>query len=214
MTEDWLARWEQGRIGWHEPDGNAALKAHWPELPDRGRVLVPLCGKTPDLAWIANRGYDVTGVELSSIACRAFFEEQQLDYRLTTTASMDHYVATELPLRIVCGDYFDFHDDRFDALFDRGSLVTFTPDMRPRYVDHTRALISDVAYQLLLTLEYDQAVVDGPPWAVMADEVRSYWPELRRLSSRNDIDDAPPKFREAGLTEVIEVAWSSVPEHS
>ena len=47
MNEPWIERWKEGRIGWHEPEGNASLQRHW-----RGtglRVIVPLCGKTPDL---------------------------------------------------------------------------------------------------------------------------------------------------------------------
>ena len=68
MTEDWLGRWDQGRIGWHEAAGNEGLKSHWPELPDGSSVLVPLCGKAPDLLWLAKRGHVVVGVELSDIA--------------------------------------------------------------------------------------------------------------------------------------------------
>ena len=208
MSEDWLGRWVNSRIGWHEQDGNAALKQHWPEMATGCRVLVPLCGKSPDLVWLAQHGCDVTGIELSEIACKAFFEEQQLSYDVTPSGGLDLYSASRTPIRIFRGDYFDFREASFDALFDRGSLVAFPAADRPAYISHTRSLMRPDAFQLLLTLEYDQSAADGPPWAVSAEEVNRYWPRLRRIDSRNDIDDGPPKFRQAGLSEFIEVVWA------
>ena len=29
MTSDWIERWQEGRIGWHEAEGNRSLKRHW-----------------------------------------------------------------------------------------------------------------------------------------------------------------------------------------
>ncbi len=49
------------------PTGRQSLVA----APWRGtgrRVLVPLCGKTPDLLWLAEQGNEIVGVELSEIA--------------------------------------------------------------------------------------------------------------------------------------------------
>ena len=86
MSEDWLDRWANGRTGWHEEGGNAGLKAHWPSLAstgsERNRVLVPLCGKTPDLLWLAEQGHEVVGIELSEIAIRQLFAEHNLAYRV------------------------------------------------------------------------------------------------------------------------------------
>jgi len=208
MTEPWHERWEQGRIGWHEPDGNAKLKRHWPDLANGGRVLVPLCGKSPDLFWLANRGLDVVGVELSQIAVKAFFDEHDLEYEVTGDGGFICYRSMTHPISICCGDYFDFESRRFDALFDRGALVAIPADERPRYVAHTKTLLKEDAYRLIITLEYDQSAADGPPYAVMPDEVTSYWSDLVALSRNNDIDNCPPKFKAAGLTEVIETAWS------
>ena len=65
MNENWIERWETGKTGWHEPDGNENLKAHWQWSGKR--VLVPLCGKTPDLLWLESQGNEVVGVEV--VAC-------------------------------------------------------------------------------------------------------------------------------------------------
>ena len=208
MQEDWLGRWEEGRIGWHEPSGNAALKAHWPELRAGSTVLVPFCGKSVDIAWLAERGLTVTGVELSRKAIEAFFAEQELAYRAETCGAFAVYRARTRPITLYGGDLFAFRGGPFDALFDRGALVALPPMDRPRYVQHLRGLLKRDAFQLLVTLEYEQSRVEGPPFAVLPDEVRGYWPGLRRIDAKNDIGNAPPKFRAAGLDTVTEAVWS------
>lgn len=208
MHDDWLDRWEEGRIGWHEPDGSAALKAHWPKLASGDRVLVPLCGKSLDLRWLAERGLAVTGVEMSLIAIEAFFREQQLDFE-HIEGPMDRYRARDLDITLYCGDFFEFEDEPFKAVFDRGSLIAIPRDVRPHYVVHLDSLMRADSVRLLVTLEYDQSRVAGPPFAVMPDEVRQYWPDLQRVSEHDDIDNCPPKFRDAGLDRVVEVVWSS-----
>lgn len=209
MSEDWLGRWTQGRTGWHEPDGNDGLKSYWPETDNPGRVLVPLCGKSPDLLWLAKRGHDVVGVELSEIAVEGFFTDNYLEFEREVDGPLSRYAATGHSVTIFCGDYFDFQAPPFDALYDRGALVALTEELRPRYVAHTDRLLKPGATRLVITLEYDQKIVSGPPFSVMPDELTGYWDDLQRVAQKDDIDNCPPKFRNAGLTEISEVFWLS-----
>ena len=209
MSEDWLGRWTHGRTGWHEPDGNDGLKSFWPEAANPGRVLVPLCGKSPDLLWLAQRGHDVVGVELSEIAVEGFFTEHDLEFEREDVSLLSRYTAIEHSVTIFCGDYFNYQSPPFDALYDRGALVALTEELRPRYVAHTNQLLKPGATRLVITLEYDQQIVNGPPFSVMPDELQSYWGDLERVGQKDDIDNCPPKFRKAGLTEVSEVFWLS-----
>jgi len=78
VEKQWLERWEVGRTGWHEAEGNSKLKEHW--RATGRRVLVPMCGKSADMKWLADQGNQVFGVELSHLAIEAFFAEQGLDY--------------------------------------------------------------------------------------------------------------------------------------
>ena len=209
MAEDWLSRWQEGRIGWHEVHGNIALRQYWPSLKTGARVLVPLCGKSPDVLWLADAGYSVTGVELSEIAVRAFFEEASLKFETSASGELRAYHCEEPDVTMICGDYFSFSGELFDALYDRASLIALPPQIRPAYVRHTRTLLIQNAAQLLVTLEYDQSKVGGPPFSVLPDEVREYWDRLERVSERNDIDNLPAKFKNAGLSTVTEAVWSS-----
>jgi thiopurine S-methyltransferase len=209
VSEDWLDRWDQGRTGWHEPAGNEGLKSFWPRSGNPGSVLVPLCGKSPDLLWLAERGHDVVGVELSEIAVASFFEEQQLEFEIEAAGPLSRYAATKHSLAIYCGDYFRFESPPFDALYDRGALVALSAEQRPAYVEHTARLLKPGALRLVITLEYDQRIVDGPPFAVSAEEITGYWDDLVRIGERDDIETCPPKFRKAGLSEISEVFWLS-----
>lgn len=204
MSEPWLERWQEGRIGWHEVGGNAGLHKHW---RGRGkRVLVPLCGKTPDLLWLEEQGNEVAGVELSDLAARQFFEENGIDYTVRD-AGLTAYEGKRRRITIYCGDFFDFTSKGFDACYDRGALIAIPPGDRPAYAQHLDSLLAPGAMRLLITIDYDEKIATGPPFAVSAEEVLGYWPALKVVDRYDDIDNGPPKFLKAGLTEMYESVW-------
>ncbi len=205
MIDAWIERWQVGRIGWHEPGGNASLKRYWDQTGCR--VLVPLCGKSADLLWLESQGNSVTGVELSELAVTAFFDENELEY---SSSSPGRFDAVDRNITMVCGDYFDFVEESgFDALYDRGSLVALPADVRPDYAAHTRSLLTQDACLFVITVDYDQTRADGPPFSLSADEILGYWPDLERRDRYDDLANCPPKFIDAGLTEFYEVVWQS-----
>ena len=204
MHDAWLERWQQGHTGWHESAGNRNLKKYW--RANGKRVLVPMCGKTPDMLWLEEQGNEVVGVELSEIAAQAFFDEHGLKYERSNGALVE-YRAMERRITLHCGDYFKFRDAGFDAQYDRGALVALPANTRPRYAQHTSSLLASNAEQFVITVEYDQAVCEGPPFSVGASEIHNYWPRLNRVAAIDDIENAPPKFLEAGLDVMHEVVW-------
>lgn len=206
MSDTWIERWREGRIGWHEADGNAGLKKYWRATGKH--VLVPLCGKAQDMLWLADQGNEVTGVEVSEVAVKRFFEEQQLDYDVVD-AELPAYRAKHKPITIYCGDFFALTSTDCNAHYDRGALIALRPDMRPAYARHVNTLLAKDVERLVITLEYDQSVAKGPPFSVPEYEVLSYWPELKVLDFHDDIENAPPKFREVGLKKMIEAVWRS-----
>lgn len=207
MTEDWLDRWAKGRTGWHEKNGNAGLKLHWPLKAGPSRVLVPLCGKSTDLIWLARRGHHVVGVELAEKAIHEFFAEHELAYQSEAGEYLDRHSAIDLSITLFCGDYFDFVAPAFDALYDRGALVALPESLRPKYVKHTKHLLRPDAVRMIISLEYDQSVVKGPPFSVMQGELGEYWDDLVRVDETDDLETCPPKFRAAGLKDIQEVVW-------
>jgi thiopurine S-methyltransferase len=170
-------------------------------------VLVPLCGKSLDLCWLAAQGHTVIGVELAERAILDFFAEQGLTFD-RRDGVLPAYAARDLPLTIHHGDYFAFTTPPCDALYDRAALVALPPDLRRAYVAHTDTLLRAGAFRLVVTLDYDQALVAGPPFSVAADEVRDHWPLLEAIERYEDPDQVPPKFRAAGVV-LVETVWRS-----
>src|SRR6185295_3973927 len=78
----WLNRWIENRTGFHLKGVNPLLERFWPQVApsQTGRTVVPLCGKSEDLRWLAERGHEVAGVELSPLAAKAFFSEQGIAF--------------------------------------------------------------------------------------------------------------------------------------
>ena len=204
MTESWLERWREGRIGWHEEGGNASLKKHW--KASGRRVLVPMCGKTVDMLWLEEQGNSVAGVELSDIAARAFFEENGLQYMIRE-GTLPAYTALGRDITIFCGDLFAFDAPGFTGWYDRGAFVATPAEQRSAYAEHIDALLAPGACRLLITLEYDDSIATGPPFSISPEEIRRCWPDLQRVDRYDDIDNGPPKFRDAGLTEMFETIW-------
>ena len=76
-TEFWQQRWAKDEIGFHLDEVNPNLRDHFSVLgvSEGGCVLMPLCGKSQDMLWLASQGVEVIGVELSEKAVAAFFAE-------------------------------------------------------------------------------------------------------------------------------------------
>ena len=184
----WLERWQSNQIGFHQNEHNPLLVEFWPtlELPDDARVFVPLCGKSLDMNWLSSMGHQVVGVELAQLAIEEYFAEQgELEKE-----SVDRFVRyRSAQTEVYQGDFFDLTTsllEGVDAVFDRAALIALPPDMRFRYADHMLRIIPDGCRVLLITLEYDQAVVAGPPHAVLSEEVQQLFEhrcEIERMAS-------------------------------
>ena len=206
MGEAWIERWQDGRTGWHEEAGNAGLKRHW--RSSGRRVLVPMCGKAYDMKWLADQGNEVIGVELSALAIEAFFAEHTLDYTVDE-GDVKVYQSADRLISIICGDFFNVRDLHCDAHFDRGALIAMPAELRAAYARHVLSLLADDAEQLVITVEYDQSIADGPPFSVEAEELLGHWPNLVCVDTCDDVENMPPKFVAAGLPEMIEKVWLS-----
>lgn len=185
--EFWNERWKAGQIAFHEGRPNDLLEGHLDVLGDDRRVLVPLCGKAVDLAFLAARGHQVVGVELVEDAVAAFFAEQGLNPTVVRDFGFIRYSAGAIT--ILCGDVFETTAGLLgpiDALYDRAALIALPPDLRARYVAHLRALLPAGTPGLLVTVDYPQEAMAGPPFSVDEAEVRRLYDgaEVRQLEDR------------------------------
>ncbi|MHC8306707.1 thiopurine S-methyltransferase [Pseudomonas sp. PB3P13] len=209
QPEFWHKRWQSNQIGFHLPQVNPCLQRFWPPLAleEGARVLVPLCGKSLDLLWLAHQGHEVLGIELSEKAVEDFFSEHHFDPNVSEQGPFKVYRAGSIELW--CGDFFELTaGDVADcaALYDRAALVALPPAMRQRYAAHLNRIMPRESLGLLITLDYDQSQMDGPPFAVLDDEVQrlfaGFW-SLKILEDRDVLSESS-KFVESGVTRLEE----------
>lgn len=170
----WLDRWRENRIGFHRTQVMPLLEKHWPSLhvPRGSRVLVPLAGKSLDMAWLAAQGLRVLGVELSPLAVQAFFAEHAWQPRHHTSPLGEHYVAGDV--EIIQGDVFGLDADTLAscaAVYDRAALIALPAPMRQRYAQSVYGRLPPGCRGLMITLDYPPAEMEGPPFAVPPAEV-------------------------------------------
>ena len=215
-TGFWHNRWEKNLTGFHLDEVNPHLRENWSvlNLPAGSRVFVPLCGKSLDLIWLAEQGYQVVGVELSPLATEAFFSENKLTTEHGQVGGLELWQSEKISL--FCGDFFDLTAEilgQVDAVYDRASLIALPPAMRQDYAKKMTELAQS-APKLLVTLEYDQSKMDGPPFSVSEDEVQALYEanyQVKQLTAQDVLGDNE-KFREKGLNYMNECIYQLSPK--
>lgn len=173
-SEFWRNKWETNNIGFHNPEPNALMRRNISalRLDKGGRVFLPLCGKTRDISWLLGNGFQVVGVELVESAIVQLFCELDLRPAIAVQDSLSHYAAKNIDIYV--GDIFQLNSKalgRIDAVYDRAALVALPEAMRAQYAPLVVAL-THTAPQLLISYEYDQNQMDGPPFSVTASEIQ------------------------------------------
>ncbi len=210
MDKDfWSSRWALGEIGFHRDEISPDLAALSARFLSGGphRVLVPLSGKSRDLAWMASQGHGVVGVELVETAVREWMKQEGVDAPLEEREGLLRVEAEGVT--VICGDFLSLLPTQvgtFDRAWDRGAMVALPEDMRPAYVAALRGLLRPGGQLLLSTFAYDQSVHPGPPWSVSAEEVDRRYGDWS-CSLVADSDEIEPRFRSRGHTWMKTQTW-------
>ena len=211
----WEEKWQAQELGFHLPFVHPILKRNLAafDLPAGAAVFLPLCGKTLDIGWLLEQGLRVVGVELSELAVSQLFES--LGVSPDVSPRGDGRVWRHGALTVFQGDFFaltayDLGD--VALVYDRAALVALPAAMRERYAAHL-VRVTKRAPQLLITFEYDQQRMEGPPFAVPAKELARLCGDSYAVDclSRKDVIANQPAFRERGLDRFEEIAWRLAP---
>ena len=203
----WEFRWQEDRIGFHLKRVNPYLMRFFDQLlyqnPDR--VFVPLCGKTLDLCWLTTKTKKVIGVELVSKAVQNFFDENNIDYLIQQDETIQKFSSNSIDIYL--GDFFDLNPEQtssFKAIYDRASIVAIEKPERREYIDHLISFLDPAGRILLITMEYYQNQMEGPPYSVPAKEIESLFAPLGSLKLLETCDILDDRFRNKGLTRLLE----------
>jgi thiopurine S-methyltransferase len=177
-------------------------------------VFVPLCGKSRDLLWLRAQGHTVLGVEISPIAVRDFFAENQLRVQARPDGYFERCEVDALT--ILCGDFFaltEAHLTSVAGVYDRASLIALPAEMRVRYAAHLQSILPAHAEVLLITVEYPPAQMAGPPFCVHPQEVEELYADCYTITPlyHQDVLAENAKLRERGLTELVERVYRLTP---
>ncbi len=202
----WHEKWETNNIAFHNSGPNPLLVQHLErlELSPGSRILVPLCGKSEDIAWLASMGLHVVGIELSRIAIDQLFSELKIS-PLIEDLGEDVFRFSAGPITIFVADIFKVSQKMIgpiDATYDRAALVALPYELRIKYTSHLSQIGG--AKTLLITYEYDQNKIAGPPFSVTSEEIkRHYNHHSNQEVSRIDLPGGGLK----GVVAAKEVVW-------
>jgi len=174
----WRDKWIANQIGFHEDAFHPLLRDHWGtlEIDNAAPVFVPLCWKSKDMVWLRERGHEVLGVELSEVAAKAFFDENDVTSVRDEFGPFTRYRGGGYTL--LCGDVFDLTVELlgpFAAIYDRAALIALPPETRRAYARHVQGLCAPQTLELLITLSYPIDQISPPPFVVPPGEVEQLY---------------------------------------
>lgn len=210
-SEYWHQKWQSKDIGFNQLQPNKLMLRYFSVLKLRpgSRVFVPLCGQSIDMLWLAEQEYQVIGVELSQVACNAFFEENKIPVKVTATKDFSLYLSEKIT--ILCGNFFKLNRvilDKIDAVYDRAALIALPKESRKSYTEHLVELITPATTMFLITTVYNQSEMQGPPFSVDEGEVNELYGahfDINQLFSKEF--EAPAHLQIKGLNQVKEQAY-------
>lgn len=208
-TNFWHERWAKSEIGFHLNEVNPYLIKYFGALKNTSKasVFVPLCGKSKDLIWLAEHVDQVIGIELSKKAVEDFFEENKLTPSVSQHERFIEYRYANITL--LCGDLFQLTSSDLTGchlVYDRASLIAFPADMRPRYAQKLNEILPNKAQRLLITVDYPQHEMNGPPFSVPPEEVRQHFSPQYDIQcfQSEDILDVSKRFKDKGISRMLE----------
>jgi thiopurine S-methyltransferase len=208
----WQDRWQRHEIGFHQPRVHEQLTRFWPglNLAAESTVFVPLSGKSRDMLWLAEQGHRVVGVELSGIAVNEFFEEAGLRPEYRAEGAFEVYTAG--PFLMYRGDFFELTAEALQAIaavYDRAALIALPADMRSRYVTMLASILPRRTVILLISVDYPEREITGPPFAVPSEEVHRLFGSLFDVEvlEKRDGLAATDNLRKRGVTRLDETAY-------
>jgi 2-polyprenyl-3-methyl-5-hydroxy-6-metoxy-1,4-benzoquinol methylase len=165
MTDRGFPKWEDlyrdetiEKLPWYwpvlDPDLEAALARQ--EIRS-GRVLDQGTGPGTQAIALAERGFIVTGTDLSEAAI-AYATRRAKAQRVEVTFVQDDVLASR-------------HKGPFDVIFDRGCFHVLPPENHTAYVGTMHRLLAPSGWLFLKTFSHHQPGTDGP-YKFTPDDIR------------------------------------------
>jgi thiopurine S-methyltransferase len=156
-----------------------------------------------DIKWLFDQGFQVSGVEISPVACASFFEEYGLEF---TVQKSDGFVQYSSPsITLWCGDFFSIRPavlGHIDAVYDRAALIAIEPATREQYCLKIKELCPKNL--LLIGIDFPANEVKGPPFPLTEDEVTKLYGDTYSIKH---LHKAPETRMPTILEKFANIAW-------
>ncbi|MFP5386199.1 MAG: thiopurine S-methyltransferase [Bacteriovoracia bacterium] len=207
MSTNWLKKWEEGDIGFHQGQFHPQLEKY-SSFYSPGTILVPLCGKSLDMLYLSKAGHSVIGVELSPIACHDFFQENGIKH--TETKVQDFVIYKSENITLWCGDFFKLPQEVWNqtsGIYDRAAYIALPEEIRLKYAEEITKKAPRKFEILMITVEYAEGAIQGPPFSIPEQEVKNLYKEfsIQKLQSetKERVLGDPSKLQTVGFTETV-----------
>jgi len=158
-VSDWEQRWRDGETPWDKGAPAPPLREFLAErgLAAGSRVLVPGCGSGHDVRELARAGLRATGLDLAASAIAAARERP---------AAGDE--------RYLVGDFFEWSEAPYDALWEHTCFCAIDPSRRPDYARAAARLLragGRLVGVFFLQPWDDDEEADPPPFGASREEI-------------------------------------------
>ncbi|XP_026785278.2 probable thiopurine S-methyltransferase [Pangasianodon hypophthalmus] len=218
---EWEDKWQEGRIGFHQPHIHQMLKDNLDKVlcgRQQVRVFFPLCGKAVDMKWLADMGHVIVGVEISEKAIKQFFEEHSLEYKEEPVPAIPEakvFKSSDAKISLYQCDLYKFSsaiEGHFGGIWDRGSLVAINPCDRQKYATLIMSLMDKDCRYLLDTLEYNPEFYEGPPFFVPEEAVKSLYGDACDIELVQTRDAFGERYKAWGIDSLLEKVYLLSPK--
>jgi thiopurine S-methyltransferase len=145
----------------------------------------------------------------SGEVARPFFSENGIRARRVIRDAFTEYRAPGL--RLLCGDLFHLTPQLLEgctAVYDRAALIALPLELQGDYALKVAQLTSRGTQTLLITLEYPQHEMRGPPYSVDSDAVDRLCSAHQDICELERVDIwASDPLRSRGITQLGQVCY-------
>lgn len=209
--QSWSDRSRQEQAPWHYEESDDDFLRWYTEEKHRHawnsplRCLVPFSGNNPVTQFLFSEGHNVTVLDVLPATL------QDLRADIVTSGSAEDGKR----LTLVGTDIFHFHPAKaeFDLIYDRGSLVTFSPKMRGLNAALLSTMLAKNGLLFIASFFFPPIDHHEAPFAVSLSEIKHLFPRLRVLDTAEQLTPTDDERIHAVGIDMVERRWTLLQKH-
>ena len=154
------------------------------DFPQPLRALLPLCGNSPVLSFLREKGFEVVGVEFVEQAIASAFAVcfPGEDVDICDAVNGVKRFSVE-GVSLFQQDYFSFESEEpFSLIYDRAALIAVEPHRRKKYAEVSSRCLRQGGLLYIESMYFPGADLDHAPYSIEPDEVPGLFPDLEVVS--------------------------------